>query len=262
VPELPDVEGFRRVFASHAVGLPVRRVEVLDAGVLRDVTAEELSGTLVGRRFAEPRRHGKWLIAPAGSHAVVLHFGMTGSLHWAGAERERHRHDRVIFAFPGGELRYRDMRKLQGLRLVDHPRGVDELLAGVAPDATEVSAEKLAELLGGRRRQVKAMLVDQSVVAGIGNLLADEILWRARVNPRAPCVQCGHSDFARLATAMRGVLRQSLQEGRVPAKKSWLTGRRDEPSGSCPRCGTVLAHDRTGGRTTTWCPRCQPADRS
>ncbi|WP_027944871.1 Fpg/Nei family DNA glycosylase [Amycolatopsis taiwanensis] len=257
MPELPDVESFRRVFASHAVGPPVRRVDVLDTGVLRDVTADRLSEALVGRRFTEPRRRGKLLLAPAGPLAVVLHFGMTGSLHWAGPGQDVHRHDRVVFAFPDGELRYRDMRKLQGLRLVEGTRGVDEVLTGVGPDATEMSRDRLGELLGGRR-QVKATLTDQSVIAGIGNLLADEILWRARINPRTSGVHLGRDDLVRLDAAMSSVLRQSIEAGRVPTDKSWLTGRRDEPSGSCPRCGTTLVHERAGGRATTWCPRCQP----
>jgi formamidopyrimidine-DNA glycosylase len=257
MPELPDVEGFRRVFASHAAGRPIEHVEVRDKGVLRGVTAERLSRTLTGRRFSEPGRHGKWLIAPAGPDAVALHFGMTGSLHWG----EPDRHDRVVFVFSDGELRYRDMRKLQGLRLLDYPRGVEDLLAGLGPDATEMTAKKWDEVLRGRRGQLKATLVDQSVVAGIGNLLADEILWRAGLHPRVSCARLGKNEFAGLAGATRGVLRQSIKVGRVPPRKSWLTGRRDEPAGACPRCGTILAHGRAGGRGTTWCPRCQPEDR-
>jgi formamidopyrimidine-DNA glycosylase len=258
MPELPDVEGFRRVFAEHAVGQPIRRVDVFDTGVLRDVDADRLSEALRGRRFREPRRHGKVLIAPAGSLAVVLHFGMTGSLHWAGPGEQADRHDRVVFGFRDGELRYRDMRKLQGLRLVEQPGGVAEVLAGLGPDATEVSGDRLAELLGGRRRQVKVAMTDQSVIAGIGNLLADEILWRARIHPRVSASCLGHDEYARLGGALCAVLRRSIGAGRVPPDASWLTGRRDEPSGSCPRCGTILAHGRVGGRSTVWCPRCQP----
>jgi formamidopyrimidine-DNA glycosylase len=258
VPELPDVEGFRRVLAAHAVGRPIQRVDVLDAGILRDVTARRLSDTLRGRRFGQPRRHGKWLITPTGNDTMLLHFGMTGSLYWADPGQDRHRHDRVTFTFSDGELRYRDLRKLQGLRLVDDQRELKAALADVGPDAMEVSRRALGELLGGRRGQVKAALVDQSGIAGIGNLLADEVLWRARIHPRTPCVHLGSNDFGRLHTAMGRVLRQSIKDGRVPPRKSWLTGRRDDPSGSCPRCGTTLAHGRINSRATTWCPTCQP----
>src|ERR671930_631480 len=97
MPELPDVEGFRRVLAAHAVGRPIRRVDVRDAGVLRGVSPRRLSDALRGRRFGTPQRHGKWLVTPIErtGAAVLLHFGMTGALHWADPEQEPHRLDRV-----------------------------------------------------------------------------------------------------------------------------------------------------------------------
>jgi formamidopyrimidine-DNA glycosylase len=255
VPELPDVEGFRRVLAEHAVHERIEDVHVRDAQVLRGVSADRLRKTLVGRRFAEPRRLGKWLLAPleSGPETVVLHFGMTGSLRWE--DGEPHPHDRVIWCFRGGELRYRDMRKLQGLRLVTG--SLDPLLADTGPDALEVSKARLRELLHGRR-QIKAALSDQSVVSGLGNLLADEILWRARINPRTSLSDLEVADLDRLHARMRTVLRSAVKAERVPPRPSWLTGRRDEQSGSCPRCGATLSHGRVTGRGTVWCPRCQP----
>ncbi|HZX08764.1 DNA-formamidopyrimidine glycosylase family protein [Kribbella sp.] len=192
MPELPDVEGFRRVLADHAAGRPIRRVEVLDAGVLRGVTATGLRHALVGHRFRRPWRHGKYLVVPlTGSRrepAVLLHFGMTGSLDWTD-DGQRLRDDRVVFGFAGGELRYRDLRKLQGLRLAPDREAVDQLLDGLGPDATELSADALGERLAGRRGQLKPTLMDQSTVAGLGNLLTDEILWRARIDPAPPVLR-------------------------------------------------------------------------
>jgi formamidopyrimidine-DNA glycosylase len=259
VPELPDVEGFRRVLADHAAGHPIRRVDVLDPGVLREVSADRIREALRGRRFRRPRRHGKWLVTPVtGSElAVLLHFGMTGALHWVDNKEGRHRHDRVVFEFGEGELRYRDMRKLQGIRLIRDQSELEHVLGEVGPDALEVSRDQLRESLTSVRRQVKAALVDQSIIAGLGNLLADEILWRARIHPRRSCAHIGTKELGRLHTSMGAVLRQSIREGRVPPRRSWLTGRRDEESGSCPRCGTTLSHGRIGGRGTTWCRRCQ-----
>jgi formamidopyrimidine-DNA glycosylase len=261
MPELPDVEGFRRVLRSHAVGLSIEHVDVQDEGVLHDVTARQLQDKLRGRRFDEPQRHGKWLIVPVGKGSMLLHFGMTGSLHWAESGQSRHRHDRVIFSFVNGELRYRDMRKLQGLRWAEDQQEVEEILAQLGPDAAEISGDRLAELLAGRRMQIKSALMDQSIIAGIGNLLADEILWRAGIHPRRLCIHLDQDDFTRLNKARQTVLRQSIKVGRVPRRKSWLTGRREDPSGACPRCGSPLAHDRIGGRATTWCPQCQRPDK-
>jgi formamidopyrimidine-DNA glycosylase len=257
VPELPDVEGFRRVLSDHAVGRRILRVDVLDAGVLRGVSINGLQKALHGRKFGQPWRHGKYLVVPITSskNAVLLHFGMTGSLHWASS---RHRHDRIVFVFDASELSYRDMRKLHGLRLAHSQDDVRRVLAELGPDAAELCLAELRDQLTGLRRQVKPALVDQSLIAGLGNLLADEILWRARIHPRRSCAQLQPEDFARLHARMRTVLRQSIEAGRVPPRKSWLTGRRDEKSGSCPRCGTTLDHGRVGGRGTTWCPHCQP----
>jgi formamidopyrimidine-DNA glycosylase len=251
VPELPDVEGFLRVLVDHAVGCPLRRVEVLDASVLHGVSASRLRAGLTGSSFGTPWRHGKWLVAPVDGmdRSVILHFGMTGGLYWC----QRHRHDRVVFHFDEGELSYRDMRKLRGLWFAPP----DRVLAGTGPDALELSRAEVGEVLGVRKGGIKAALVDQSVIAGLGNLLADEILWRARIHPGRPCPDMTAGDFARLHARMGTVLKQAISVGRVPRRQSWLTGRRDEEPGSCPRCGATLKHGRVNSRSTVWCPVCQ-----
>jgi formamidopyrimidine-DNA glycosylase len=255
MPELPDVEGFRRVLAEHAVGRRVRSVDVADSGVLREVSAKGLREAVSGHRFREPRRHGKWLIVPvSGGPVMLVHFGMTGALRWAERDAERGPHDRVVFGFRQGELRYVDQRKLKGIRLVE-----DEAeLSGLGPDAFDVSQSELGARLAGSRRGVKAALTDQAVVAGLGNLLADEILWRARIDPHRSCADLDRADLRRLHARMGTVLRSSAKAGRVPPRTAWLTGHRDEPGERCPRCGTELRRGRVNGRATVWCPHCQP----
>jgi formamidopyrimidine-DNA glycosylase len=108
VPELVDVEGFRRVLADHAVRRIVRDVDVVDAQVIRDINERRFADAVRGRSFSRPARHGKWLIAPLSGNderAVLMHFGMTGSLEWARSGQGRHGHDRVVFVFGHGELR-------------------------------------------------------------------------------------------------------------------------------------------------------------
>jgi formamidopyrimidine-DNA glycosylase len=257
MPELPDVEGFRRVLAEHGEGHTVERVEVLDEGVVHGVRPPELDRAVAGHRWRAPERHGKWLLAHTDGPTVMLHFGMTGDLRWSPADEPRHRHDRVVFVTDGGELRYRDMRKLQGLRLALDDGAVERELAELGPDASGVSRKQLDGILAERRGAVKATLVDQSAIAGLGNLLADEILWRAGIPPRTPCRELDADRRARLHREMRSVLRSSVRAGRVPPRTSWLTGVRDDRSPHCPRCGTALRRDRVGGRSTVWCPRCQ-----
>ena len=250
MPELPDVEGFRAVLAGHATGRRVERVDVADAGVLRGVTARQLDNGLRGSRFARPERHGKWLIARTDGPAVLLHFGMTGSLHWLDTSAPPDRHDRVTFVTSAGELRYRDMRKLQGITLARDRREEDRLLAGLGPDALDVTPQELDRILNGRRAAIKATLMNQQVIAGLGNLLADEILWRARVHPRRPARSLTAGVRHELHGQMRRVLHASVRAGCVPPRPSWLTGARDQRHPRCPRCRAPLCRGRTGGRPT------------
>jgi formamidopyrimidine-DNA glycosylase len=259
MPELPDVEGFRGVVADHGAGRRITGVRVADSRVLRGVSAKEFRETLTGRSFGDPERHGKWLLAPlSGGPVVLLHFGMTGSMVWVrDAGEPPHRHDRVTFALDDGELRYRDMRKLRGIWLAPDRAAADRLLCGVGPDALTVGREEFAEVVGARRR-LKATLLDQSALSGLGNLLADEICWRARIHPRRSGAGLDDAEVGRLYAAMRRVLRGALPTGRVPGRRTWLTGRRDDTDPACPRCGTGLHHGRVAGRSTFWCPECQP----
>ncbi len=203
---------FFEQFTARSSMVPGR----LDEGVLRGASAHALRSALQGRRFAEPWRHGKWLIAPTGGPALAMHFGMTGALVTDGSE---HRHDRVVFVLDDRALRYRDMRKLTGIHLA---------------------------------------LMDQGVIAGLGNLLVDEILWRARLHPGRRTGELDHAALSELHARMRSVLRTAALLGEVPARRSWLIGHREDDGGRCPRCGTRLEHSKVGGRATVCCPRCQP----
>ena len=260
MPELVDVEGFRRV-AEQAAGRRIRTVTVHDPQVLRDVTPRGLARALRGQRFASPWRHGKWLVLPivrSGS-AVLVHFGMTGALLWCPDSGQRHRHDRVEFAMDGGTLRYRDQRKLTGLRLASDDAARADVLGDLGPDALAVSRALLRERLSGRRGRLKSAMLDQHVIAGLGNLLSDEILWQARLHPRLDAGSLDPHELRRLHERMRTVLRAGARAGRVPQRDTWLTGRRDRTDARCPRCGTDLDHQRIGGRSTVWCPQCQPS---
>ncbi|GAA2546923.1 bifunctional DNA-formamidopyrimidine glycosylase/DNA-(apurinic or apyrimidinic site) lyase [Streptomyces levis] len=260
MPELPDVEGFRLVLESCASGRVIRQVDVRDPGVLHGIDARGLRDALQGRRFGTPRRHGKWLLARTGGPTLVLHFGMTGSLVCARADDPVEAHDRVLFTLGGGrQLRFRDQRKLQGLWLAHDESDVDRLLGRQGPDALAVDRTEFETVLAARRGHLKTALTDQSVLAGLGNLLADEILWRAGLRPDRPARDLAEADRRRLYREMRHTLRASVAAGRVPPRDSWLTGRRDDRDPRCPRCGTALRRTRMAGRGTVWCPHCQPA---
>jgi formamidopyrimidine-DNA glycosylase len=249
VPELPDVEGFRRV-AQNAAGRRIERVDVLDRTQLRGGPASALEGA----RLGDFRRHGKWLFAAAGEAEVLMHFGMTGLLEWEVGRSERHRWDRVVFVCRGGELRYRNMRKFGAVWIAR--KGRERVTGPLGPDATEVDLERFRSLLARRRGTLKGALMDQRLIAGLGNLMVDEIAWRARVDPRTPVPRLSRQRVERLWRAMEGVVRESLPTGRVPTVEGWLTGARDERRDArCPRCGARLRRATVAGRTTVWCPR-------
>lgn len=259
MPELPDVEGFRRELARTLPGRRVRKVDVRDAGVLRNTTARALSKSLVGHRFNEPRRHGKWLILPTDTPVLMVHSGMTGHPYYSSRDADGRGYERMVITLDRGELRYSDLRKLRGIWLAPTGDDVAEVMGRQGPDALDLDLAGFREALRGRRGRLKPTLMDQAVIAGLGNLLVDEILWQTCLPPSLPVASMETDVLKRLHTSMRRVLRTAVKHGRVPGLPRWLTGARDEPDPSCPRCGTRLARGRIGGRTSVWCPRCQKA---
>jgi formamidopyrimidine-DNA glycosylase len=258
VPELPDVEGFRRELAGSLPGRRIRHVQVGDPGILRNTTARTLGRQLTGHRFGAPRRHGKWLILPTDGPTLLVHSGMTGHPYYAADGAEPVGYERLVVSLDKGELRYADLRKLRGVWLAADDDDIAGVMGPQGPDALGLALRAFREVLSGRRGALKPTLMDQSVIAGLGNLLTDEICWRASMRPTRPVADLDDDDVKRLHAAMGHVLRTSVRYGRVPGLSRWLTGVRDDPDPSCPRCGARLAHGRVGGRTSLWCPRCQP----
>lgn len=251
MPELPDVEGFRRFFERHAAGKRVLSIRG-DPAIVRNASPRAINRLIKGRAFAPPERIGKWLICRAAGPAVLFHFGMTGDFLWT---RDAHPHDRLVIVFDDGELRYRDMRKFGGVWLARDARGVEALTGHLGPDALAVTRAMLDDLLA-HRAGLKAVLMEQRNIAGLGNLLVDETLWRARLAPvrTASLLRTAQRDV--LYKAMRHVLVAWCRDGFIPRKRSWLTGHRHR-GGRCPRCGGALTRSVVAGRTTYWCRRCQ-----
>lgn len=258
MPELPDVEGFRRDLANTLPGRRIRNVDVRDAGILRNTTAQALRKQLTGRRFRAPRRHGKWLILPTDGPTLLVHSGMTGRPYYVADGTADDGPVRLVLTLDRGEFRYRDLRKLRGVWLASDDHDIAGLTGPQGPDALDIDLRTFRDLLAGRRGRLKATLLDQSVIAGLGNLLIDEICWQSRLHPNRSITDLSDDDLKRLHATMKRVLRTAVRHGCVPGLPRWLTGVRDDPDPSCPRCGARLETGRAGGRTTKWCPRCQP----
>jgi len=258
MPELPDVEGFRRYWSRYMTGERARRVEVPTPAIVRNRRPASLQRSLAGLRFERPGRHGKWMIASTDGPTLLLHFGMTGGLHWSGQEGvDRHRHDRLIVVTGNGEMRYRNMRMLGGAWLARDEAELDGIVGSLGPDAAELDPEELDAVLDGRRGGAKATLMNQRVLAGIGNELSDEILWRARIHPARPVNLLGARKRRELAEATQDVLVASSRHGRIPREPAWLEEQRGTRDARCPRDNRPLRRSRIAGRTSYWCPRCQ-----
>lgn len=262
MPELPDVEAFRRYVAEHAAGRRIERIEVPDPRALRNTTPQGLGRALGERRLGAPDRHGKWLLIPTDDGdgpILVLHFGMTGYPTWGDVGDDRDAHDRVVFVCEDGELRFNLMRLFGGVWLASDEGELREITGPLGPDAAGLGRDDLADLLEGRRGGLKSALMDQELVAGIGNIVADETLWRARLHPRQPVPELTGEDVDDLHGALQEVLERSIEHGQVPRDDDWLTHGRDVDGPECPRCGTAIEHGEVNSRTTYWCPSCQPS---
>jgi formamidopyrimidine-DNA glycosylase len=261
MPELPDVEGFRRELAGALPGRRIQRVQVRDPGILRNTTAAALGRRCTGHRFRTPRRYGKWLILPTDGPILLVHSGMTGHPYYAANGAEPKGYERLVVCLDKGELRYADLRKLRGVWLAADEDDIDDVMGAQGPDALGIDLRTFRDALSarpGKARRLKPTMMDQSVIAGLGALLTDEICWRARIRPTRPVADLDADDVRHLHTAMTRVLRTAVRHGRVRGLPRWLTRVRDEPDPSCPRCGTRLAHGRVGGRMSLWCAHCQP----
>jgi formamidopyrimidine-DNA glycosylase len=262
VPELPDVEGYRRILSAQALGKRITAIEVDDQAVLRNTTTQAASLALVRRSFAAAERRGKWLIASLKRGDLVFHFGMTGRLEWLGRDDELGRFVRLRIRYSDGSLVYRDPRRLSGVWLCVGEGEVSTVTGPLGPDALDLSFSELDERLEARRGAVKTALMDQQVVAGLGNMLSDETLWRARVHPLHSYPDLTTARRKELHRALTSVLAASVRGGSIPRTRGWLSGQRGQADPRCPKAHGSLRISKIGGRTALWCPVCQPPSRA
>ena len=259
MPELPEVETFKRYLDSTSLHQRIISVDVRDAYVLKGVTAPELARRLKGRRFESSCRHGKHLFVRADRELwLQLHFGMTGSLDYFKYDEVAPKTARVIFRFADNcRLAFDDQRKFGEIELIED---VGEFLQtrGLGPDALGIGLSQFKAIVGKHRGAVKAILLNQRLIAGIGNLYADEILFHARMHPATEAARLSDKDLRRLFRATRYVLDKAIalktDFNRLP--KSWLLTHRGK-RGRCPRCGRALKSAIIGGRTAWFCTHCQ-----
>jgi formamidopyrimidine-DNA glycosylase len=255
MPELPEVETARALIADRALGREIVEVDDTDTYVCRPHAPGELADALVGRRLTEAHRRGKAMwIETDGGPVLGLHLGMAGRIVVDdaiagdyvrdGGAADKPLWDRFTLRFAdGGALTLRDKRRL-GRAVLDPD------LSGLGPDAAEISRDDFRARVGRGDGPLKARIMDQSVLAGVGNLLADEALWRAKLDPRRPAGGLDDDELDRLRREIRGATRNAIARGGVHTGEVIAHRTRD---GVCPRCGADMARATIGGRTTYWC---------
>jgi formamidopyrimidine-DNA glycosylase len=273
VPELPEVETVRRRLEPVLVGRRLEHVDIDDSRLTRPEDPAEVAAELTGERVAALERRGKYLIVRFESSRILLiHLRMTGTLlHVSPGTKAAVSHQRAVVNLDdGSDVVYRDVRRF-GTWLLVEPEGLDPYLAerlGGEPLGRTFTTKSLAASLANRKAPVKAALLDQRTLAGLGNIYVDEALWRARIHPLKPARELEQDDVRALREGikralMMGIARQgaTLTDYRQPdgspgsmQNEFKVYGRLGEP---CDRCGTPVEKTRVAGRGTWYCPSCQ-----
>jgi formamidopyrimidine-DNA glycosylase len=245
MPELPEAERARATLEA-VLDRPIAEVDDRDTYVCRPHHPGQIADALTGYRFRSAHRQGKqlWLETEDGP-TLALHLGMSGHIV---LDPEPSRWDRFQIRFQdGGSFALRDKRRLG--RAILNPS-----LARVGPDAAEVTKPEFRRRIGAGRALVKARLLDQGAISGVGNLLADQALWQAQLAPNRRTSTLSLEELDRLRREVRSAVRSAIKNG--GAHTGVLIAAR-QVNGVCPRDGHPLERARIGGRTTYWCPACQ-----
>ncbi|WP_299958229.1 bifunctional DNA-formamidopyrimidine glycosylase/DNA-(apurinic or apyrimidinic site) lyase [uncultured Modestobacter sp.] len=287
MPELPEVEVVRRGLDRWVTGRPIRAVEVHHPRAVRRHLegADHFVAALTGRTLTAAHRRGKYLWLPMAEpdgtpsgRALVAHLGMSGQLLVEKPEEPDEVHLRARFRFTdrGRELRFVDQRTFGGLAVEDAPDdGLPSRLAHIATDPLDhdFDVDTFSAALRRRRTEVKRALLDQTLIGGVGNIYADESLWRARLHGARPTDKLTRAQVADLLEGVRDVLTESLEQGGTSFDSLYVDvngqsgyfsrhlavyGQEDRP---CPRCGTAIVREQFMNRSSYSCPHCQPRPR-
>jgi formamidopyrimidine-DNA glycosylase len=246
VPELPEAERAREAIERRALRRRIVAVDDHDTYVCRPHAPGEIADALLGRELTAAHRRGKamWVQTSEDGPILGLHLGMAGRIV-VDEDPSPRGWDRFTLRFDdGGSLALRDKRRLGRARL-------EPDLEALGPDAADISRAEFRERVGRGTAPIKARLMDQAVLAGVGNLLADEILWQARLHPRRPAHELSTDELDALRRAVRAALRSAIRRGGAHTGEIMPERR---VGGHCPRCGAEMVRARVGGRTTFWCP--------
>ena len=273
MPELPEVEAIKRVIEPQIQGLSIKNIDIRRQEIIAHPTADEFVQRLTGQMVDGMERRGKFLLIRLESgDRVILHLRMTGCLLFTPSGHPEEKHTHLVFQMENGcELRFSDTRRFGRFWLMkedeeDTYSGIGKL--GKEPFDHAFTAEYLRARLERRKKAIKECLLDQSIIAGIGNIYSDEILFRAKIYPARPANSLTGEEWERLAWIIPECLSFFIEKNEITPEEYLKTkgqdyrntpflqvyGHAGEP---CPVCGEPLIRTVIGGRSSTWCPNCQ-----
>jgi formamidopyrimidine-DNA glycosylase len=278
MPELPEVETVARGLRAALPGRRILSVRLGKTDFIEDPAAMERD--LPGSKVGSVRRHGKFLIVElepsngsAENFSLFIHLGMTGQIVVCPPEAPEAQHTHVFFALDdGSEFRYTDVRRFGKMRILS-AESRKSTLGKVGLDPLEATLDEFSALVRSRRARIKALLLDQHGLSGMGNIYTDESLWRARIHPTRLGVNLKDAELRRLYRAVRDILKQAIRmRGSSVSDYVDSEGRRgsfqqrhkvyQRKGKKCFRCGALIRRAIVAGRSSYFCPRCQSASRT
>ena len=273
MPELPEIETIKNVIEPQIKGLVIKKITVNRSEVIAQPKDDEFCKAVTGHEISDMTRRGKFLILHLKNESrIILHLRMTGCLLVTPSDYPMEKHTHIIFHLSGGkELRFSDTRRFGRFWLIqdgeeDTFSGIGKL--GLEPLSRECNAEYLKSKFGKRKKKIKECLLDQSVIAGIGNIYSDEILFLAKICPARSADSLTETEWERLAEMIPECLSYFIEKNHIEQEDYLQTKGQDyrntpflqvygHAGESCPNCGETLVRVVISGRSSVYCPNCQ-----
>ena len=257
MPELPEVETFKRYLDKTSLNKVIKEVRIIDNRILSN-EASNLKKLIIGKQFKSSTRHGKYLLVNLGQRYLVMHFGMTGDLEYYNKKEEEPKYSKVIFLFENGfNLAYISQRMFGKLNIFD---SVEEFTKNkkLGPDAFLMSFEEFKNALKKRTAIMKNALLNQSITAGVGNIYSDEILFRTKLHPKVKINSLSETKLKELFDVIKYVLNFGIEKkGDLSTyPNDFLIPHRDKEA-KCPKCNAQIQRYEIAGRHGFFCPKCQ-----
>lgn len=271
MPEIAEVETVRNTLKKRILNKPIKSVNVRYTKMIES-NLEEFKKVLVGRSFLDIKRRGKWLIFDLGDYYLLSHLRMEGKYFIKNHEEELNKHEHVIITFTDNtDLRYHDTRKFGRMNLIkkEELATAEEIAKqGLEPGDEKLTAKYLVDKFKKKRLPIKTVLLDQTIISGLGNIYANEVLFAAGIDPLKKACDVSLEEASRIVTESNRIIKEAIKMGGTTIKSYTsslgVTGRFQQylcvhkrEGMPCLKCGTTILNMKVNGRSTYFCPKCQ-----